>query len=58
MTKDEFWAELNKRLHSCIGQITVPRMEYRDADIIAVHEKLLELAGWVDESLEEMPEDL
>lgn len=53
MTKDQFWEELNSRLNYCIGRITVPRMKTRDADVIAVHEKLLETAHWVDETLEE-----
>ncbi len=49
---EAFHAQLNEKLNRCIGQIVVPRMKYRDSDIIEVHDNLLALAAWIDETFE------
>lgn len=50
MTEEEY-EQINERVNYCIGRLTVPMMKFRDEDTKAVHAKLLELAHWLDDSI-------
>jgi hypothetical protein len=55
---EEQYNAINGKLNYCIGRITVPMMRYRDEDIKAVHTCLLEIAGKLDDFINETEEDL
>ncbi len=48
MTEEQYEA-INEGLNYCIGRLLVPMMKYRDEDIKGVHTKLLEIAGNLDD---------
>ena len=50
MSEDEY-EHVNTAINCMIGQLTVPMMKLRDPDIKEVHTRLLELAEWLDDNI-------
>jgi len=55
MSETEY-ERINSSLNRMIGQLTVPMVKYRDPDIKEVHGLLLDLAHWLDDNINEVPE--
>lgn len=52
----DFYNEVQRRITTMIGKLSVPMMQTRHPLIKEVHQELIEFSHWWDEHFEEKPE--